>query len=619
MDDAVRPSKEKFDQILSESYDEWSSYLKDAHDHPHLPSSSIELKSLLGRAPSFLGYGLISEDAELPFNCVEVESDGGQLGLRVSGQSTWTTSQGQCHLEPKTMPLNLLLALPDPLTVKISNSAPLQEWPGVDGISDHDEGNYISILFLAWAYILSARWAESLKHASGHQSSRNFMNNAGQPATDSKPHDTIEIDIGNDVEPAETAWWEAILRSGGGWKVTTDYKQKTYRSPWSVILSDETNMGKAGGSPIPEGEPPSSGTALRYLARFCSHHRLYGQCSAALVSAIYMPLLSGDSISLPTPKPALHNGTSSPSQKSSNLVKEHSEFLSRYMTLSCNVWGMRSLLSSAFFNEEVECNLVSAWINPIYALLKPLVQDEKPLTIAKVLGYRQPRLASLWLGANIVGVAKSTIRTIRIGLTATELNAAAWTGKNQSFITLEPGSNDGQTIRREDECRLLFITTSDGYTRHPIQPWKPFGETRLHDTELQIQQHASCHGHCLKYKTWNWNLLNGKTLEDPGISLMEFYEEPLARTDKEDHYPIQNGLDLFSEISSEAATRGIFGWLRSTGYPANEKSLYRHSWIDIESSDDDDDDEAEIKSDIEQEDGCQLFVCQWLNSVDSSV
>jgi hypothetical protein len=38
----------------------------------------------------------------------------------------------------------------------------------------------------------------------------------------------------HDVEAAEAAWWGAILRSGGGWEITTDYKKKIYCSPWSV-------------------------------------------------------------------------------------------------------------------------------------------------------------------------------------------------------------------------------------------------------------------------------------------------------------------------------------------------------------------------------------------------
>jgi hypothetical protein len=296
----------------------------------------------------------------------------------------------------------------------------------------------------------------------------------------------------------------------------------------------------------------------------------------ALVAALYIPLVSGGSISLPIPNSASHYGLSSLSQKSLNLVKEYSESLSLYMMLSCIVRGIQPLLSCTFFNGEVEYNLVSAWLNPIFAIINPLIKAKQSLSLAKVLGYRQPRLASLWLGATMVGLANPILRGIRIRLTV-ELNAAAWTGTHQSFMTVEPGNNDGQMIRREDECRLLFITACDRYTTPPLYPWKPFGETRLLDTELEVQQHVACRDHCLKYKTWNWKLANGETLEDPGISLMEFGGESITHDHKENYYPIQNDSNLVSQVASEGATRGIFSWLRSTGYPANQKPLYRHS------------------------------------------
>lgn len=41
---------------------------------------------------------------------------------------------------------------------------------------------------------------------------------------------------------------------------------------------------------------------------------------------------------------------------------------------------------------------------------------------------------------------------------------------------------------------------------------------------------------------------------------------------------------IFSQSLSETATHKIFSWLRSTGYPANEKPIYQHLWIDLESS-----------------------------------
>lgn len=41
--------------------------------------------------------------------------------------------------------------------MNIADDAPFAEWPGVQDLADFDEGNYISVVFFAWAYILSAR------------------------------------------------------------------------------------------------------------------------------------------------------------------------------------------------------------------------------------------------------------------------------------------------------------------------------------------------------------------------------------------------------------------------------------------------------------------------------
>lgn len=40
--------------------------------------------------------------------------------------------------------------------------------------------------------------------------------------------------------------------------------------------------------------------------------------------------------------------------------------ISLYMALSCNAWGLRSRLCSTFFGPDVECNLVSSWLNPAF-------------------------------------------------------------------------------------------------------------------------------------------------------------------------------------------------------------------------------------------------------------
>lgn len=80
------------------------------------------------------------------------------------------------------------------------------------------------------------------------------------------------------------------------------------------------------------------------------------------------------------------------------------------MTLSCNTWGVRSLLCSTFFNMEVECNLVSAWINPAIATIVPLVKEENFTMLMKILASRSPKLSSLWLGAMLVGMTKPILK-----------------------------------------------------------------------------------------------------------------------------------------------------------------------------------------------------------------
>lgn len=170
------------------------------------------------------------------------------------------------------------------------------------------------------------------------------------------------------------------------------------------------------------------------------------------------------------------------------------------MALSSNTWGLRSLLCSTFFNPDIECNLVSAWLNPTFAVLDS-VSLRKSL-LAAILANRHPRRGILWLGAILTDLASSVLRDIRAGMIALDLQASAWTETTQTFLTSNIGSSHGELIRCEDECRVLFITACEGHDRPPIWPWKPFGFTKLCDTQLTVRQNAQCASHCLEYECW---------------------------------------------------------------------------------------------------------------------
>uniref|UniRef100_A0A093V8R0 Ectonucleotide pyrophosphatase/phosphodiesterase family member 6 n=1 Tax=Talaromyces marneffei PM1 TaxID=1077442 RepID=A0A093V8R0_TALMA len=496
----------------------------------------------------------------------------GQYGLLTSGHSIWRTSNGHCDTEPKIVPLQLLLAVPEPLKIRFSDNAPLATWPGVQGISESGRVNYITPLFLAWAYILSAKWVELLSRSPRHACKQKYLE--GTPI-----QDHLSFDIGYETDEDEYRWWKAILSFG--WETTTGYEGRTYLSPWSVTASDTPFRGEK--SHRVDSNTPSFHTALEYVTRFCNYYGFYDQFSAALAAALYIPLLGGRTVLLPILKDPTKERRSMlaiPADSCSNSFSEHSEFLPYYMTLSCNTFGIRSLLCSTFFNVNVECNLV-AWLEPCFAIIDPLIEREESTKLVALLGNRQPNVAALWLGAIIVGISKSVIRDIRIGLIALDLHAAAWTFTTESFITISPGKAEEKSISREDESRLLFILGSEGHTRPPRSPWKPFGKTSLEETELEIQNHANCNCHCLEYLSWQWESSDGKTLEDTGLNRFPI---ETCNTKIGLNNPQEASIFNKSESLSEIATRGIFEWLRSNGYPASESFIRQHSWFDIGSS-----------------------------------
>lgn len=573
MDDAIRPSQLEYKRVLQESFKHWSTYRKAANASSLLPRHSVNLTSLLGRIPAFLACGWLSDREQFSFKCQERESQG-QYGLLTSGHSIWRTSNGDCNTESKIIPLQLLLAVPEPLKIQFSNNAPLATWPGVRERSESGGVNYITPLFLAWAYILSAKWLELLGHSSGHACKLKFLEGTSNQSA-------LRFDIGYEIDEDEDRWWKAILSFG--WKITTAYNGRVYLSPWSVTALD---------TPVSGEEPqwvdatkmPSCRTALAYVTRFCMHYGLHDQSSAALAAALYIPSLGGSTVPLPKLENPEKPGRSPPTVSAhacSDSFSEHADFLPYYMTLSCNTFGMRSLLCSTFFNADVECNLVSAWLGPCLQIVNPLIKGEDFVKLATLLAYKQPHVAALWLGAIIIGMAKSVIRDIHIGLAALDLHAAAWTCTIESFITMNPGRAEEGSISREDECRLLFIVGSEGHTRPPRSPWKPFGKTHLKETELEIQNHANCNCHCLEYLSWHWEGSNGKTIEDTGLnrSWEEKGDIKIELNDSPEAYLMDQ-----SESLSEIATRGIFEWLRSNGYPASESFIREHSWFDIGSS-----------------------------------
>lgn len=617
MGDAARPNDDQFSQVLQESLETWSCYLGSGSKDQLLPRQAIDLKSLVRQTPPFLGDGLASSDETIAFACEEKQSTQRRGSLVVNGRSTWRTSKGSCDLPPRVLPKQLLLAVDSRLSVKLSEDSPLSEWPGVQGLSTYDKGNYLSVLYIAWAYILSARWVELLSRSADHECHLGYPAQGVESIPQPDEQSMVQIDIAEDSCEDEVLWWRAILCSDGGWDATTKYNAHVYLSPWSVSAKDSGLTLATKAFVGANSEPPASATALKYLSRFCVHHRLYAQCSVALAGVLYVPFLR-KAIFLPFPKqgsrlePKEHLRDSPVSIL--DLLNEHSELLPKYMTLSSNAWGIRSVLYSTFFNPDIECNLVSAWLNPAFAILNSI--SPRASSLAVLLANRQPRLGILWLGAIFTDLAKSILRDTRAGMVALDLLASAWTGTTQTFLTSQVGASNGESIRRDDECRLLFITACEGHDRPPIWPWKPFGGTQICDTELPIRQHAQCAVHCLEYESWEWILTKDRSIQVLGEGNSQLLDQTSRSAPNKTSAVLSDyDYDFFSESLSEGATRGIFEWLRSTGYPHGERPIYQHSWIDLEDTDEEQPDDAESDMEI-QWSPKKRHVERWLDDVE---
>ena len=464
----------------------------------------------------------------------------------------------------------------------------------------YDNGNYLAVLYLAWAYILSIRWVEILSRSADHESRMYYNVGISDAAPQLNEPPAVKTDIGGKVSAEEALWWRNILSSDTCWDATTKYNGQVYLSPWSVSTKDVRLTTSSKLSVVGVSSPPSSAVALGYLTRFCEHYGLHAQCSTALAGVLYIPFLRGKAISLPFPRQLAREQLKThlspvPLTAIVDLLETHKQMLPKYMTLSANPWGLRSLLCSTFFNPDIECNLVSAWLNPAFAVLDS-ISPANPASMAALLSKRQPPLGVLWLGAVCSDVAKPVLRDIRAGMVALDLPSSAWTGIPQTFLTSQAQQDNGEFICRNDECRLLFMTATEGHGRPPIWPWKPFGATQLSDTDLTVQEHARCSPtHCLEYQSWEWLLSEGGTIQDfsKGNERQTHGQKCSSTTQKRSRpsRDISNG--LLSQSLSEVATRGIFQWLRSTGYPRNEKAIYEHSWFDMEGTDDEEPDDAE--------------------------
>jgi hypothetical protein len=419
---------------------------------------------------------------------------------------------------------------------------------------------------------------------------------------------------------AVSRWWVAILEPGGGWEATIAVGRNKYSSPWSASLHTTTDAYMYAllplmSSVIRSGRAPSFSTALQYVLDYCAAHGVSHLCEIALSAALQLPNHTKD-ITLPVPDLCgfLSQMETSILEKGSKTHwTQEDRNIGKLLALGCNVRGITALLLSVLYEPCIPYNSASPWIQSALAVLES-VQSEAVLL--KILSARAPKLEFLWAGALILGAHTSLFSEARVGLIPVELHSAAWTGSAQSFIQ-EPIApylgSESDSIRRADECRLVYLCQTECHSRVPNCQWSPFGSIPMQEADIELRLHYNCNSHALIYGGWAWKCTDGDVVQSSaGGSCGRASSHPADGNgvyyDEVDY----DVLDLEDEIVSQNATRSILTWLRSEGYPASEKSLFLHEWLQPYDSDDDGELE-DLESSRGRDDQFDMKVAAWLN------
>lgn len=435
-----------------------------------------------------------------------------------------------------------------------------------------DKDDHVAILILAWTYILSARWTELIPGA-------NNVHYTGARAVSSK-HEPSSITVPIEARSGEAArWWQAVLAPGQGWLATAHTDGSTLYSPWSVALSSRTALIPLflGHSPAPAAAPDSA-TALVYLSEYVAMYDVEDQSRAALSTVLCLPFGTRFSSRVTLPAPSVTTRLYR-SQQGKCLPPLSLVQVDKLLALSCSTRGIEALLLNCFFDPSVPCNLVSPFLQGTFAALDNISND--PSLLLHTLLRRSPRAGFLWVGAAVLGAHTSLLERARYGSFEINLLSAAWTGTIQTFMQLPVSATQSGRIRREDECRLAYLTSKDYQQNIPFTPWKPFGSVELKDSELDVQIHGDCLGHGLRYTGWAWDCWeNGRavsvTQQPPALNDAE--QQPVSVPYSGVEVPFDM-LDLEHDSASGTATLNIFMWLRRTGFAASEQHIRRHEWL----------------------------------------
>ncbi|KAG6068739.1 hypothetical protein E4U32_007604 [Claviceps aff. humidiphila group G2b] len=573
MQDSPQPDSATLEQYYERGYRHWHGLYLAALVAP-LDVTALDLRHAFPQHPYFVP---------------ELRLDTSIHGvLYATGTSTWQVSTGDCSLPSFKKKYKLRVTAEESTIVSLK----LKD----DTFRQH--GGHISLLMLAWAYVLSQRWSELIPGAADIE----YTNSTAAlwaGGNDFKETDSLVVDLGVVTDEA-VRWWAAVLAPGEGWAARIHHRGQDLRSPWSVRLQSSKELTLCSQTTLSTSgheSPPSFSTAVQYIADYSKYHGIGDLSSAAFAAALLLPTRRRVSQTFRWPCTAWLNKPPEPfAEQCWPPWGEDRAQLDKLITMNCNAYGIISLLSSSFIDPDLPCNVCGAWIQGAFAVLEdPEVQ--KPDVLRKVLLQRSPHLGFLWLGAILLDMQDHIMCWACRILYPADLHSAAWTGTFSTFFQ-RPVADYPQSverIQRADEARLMFLLHDDYHKEIPLYPFPPFGTIDVKDCVLGVQLHATCSGsHGLLYAGWAWDCPGDvRVVQDSGGRGFVFSGA--------DEHPVASMAIRYDKLDSDRdcsiyATRSIFGWLRHMdGWPVAERGL--RDWLDDSWSSEDDDESVAPEGD----------------------
>lgn len=217
-----------------------------------------------------------------PFFIPQMEIDRSSSNkLTSSGTSKWEVADGTCDLAPlsKKMYWRLTCSSPTIVCLRPDHVASYQSF-----LSNH--GSHLPILTLAWAYVLSARWAEIIPDAS-----MQYTDSVAMASSQHVSEGGSTCYVGN-ATPECIRWWSAVLAPGAGWSAFIPHSGRNLESPWAVCLQS-ANINICFDSDdafsLQRHTPVSSTTATYYILEYVGRHGVLDQSYAAFAAALLLP------------------------------------------------------------------------------------------------------------------------------------------------------------------------------------------------------------------------------------------------------------------------------------------------------------------------------------------